>query len=261
MMRRELLDQCAADGAERLLLSRVWDKYDRCALRGVPGHTDFLSPAEQAAARRLLSAMGVHSGFVFFGGYEGAERCQLHFLPDWTDEPESDAICALHCRWYHTELPTHRDFLGSLMGLGLTRGKIGDILIGEQSADVLVSGDMVPFLCSDWTQAGRTALRVERIELSRLSVPEKNCRMIRDTVASLRLDSVVSVAFGMSRGKAAELIAAGRVQVNWTTCLKSDKLIAQGDTVTARGFGKCEVDTVGSPTRKGRCPIVIRRYV
>lgn len=261
MTRRELLDRCAADGDERLLLSRIWDRYDQCALRGIPSHTEFLSPAEQAAARRLMSVMGVHSGFVFFGGYEDAERCQLHFLPEWAEEPDTAAVCALRCRWYHTEKLTHRDFLGSLMGLGLTREKIGDILVSDESADVLVSDDISAFLLTEWTQAGRTALRVKRIALSELAVPEKNCRMIRDTVASLRLDSIVSTAFGMSRARAAEQITAGHVQVNWVLCTKTDKPVAQGDTITLRGFGKCEVDTVGSPTKKGRYPVGIRRYM
>lgn len=84
MNRRELLDRASATAEERLLLGRVWDKYEQCRSRCVPTHTEFLSPQEQAAARRLLQAIGAEeSEYAFFGGYEGAERRQLHFLPDW----------------------------------------------------------------------------------------------------------------------------------------------------------------------------------
>ena len=96
MNRRELLDRASATAEERLLLGRVWDKYEQCRSRCVPTHTEFLSPQEQAAARRLLQAIGAEeSEYAFFGGYEGAERRQLHFLPDWAFGPEEDEVAAL----------------------------------------------------------------------------------------------------------------------------------------------------------------------
>ena len=84
---------------------------------------------------------------------------------------------------------------------------------------------------------------------------------MRDTVSSLRLDAVASTGFRMARGKAADLIASGRVQVNWRECTKPDKLLAAGDTVSARGFGKFELTEVGGVTKKGRTAIVLKRYV
>ena len=93
MDKRTLLDKGAQSGEERLLLGHVWDKYDRCRVKNLPSATAFLSPQEQQAARRLLQAMGVSAGFVFDGGYEGAERCRLHFLPDWAWEAEEGSIC------------------------------------------------------------------------------------------------------------------------------------------------------------------------
>lgn len=77
----------------------------------------------------------------------------MHFLPDWAQGPEAGAIRALRCRFYETDHPTHRDFLGSLMGLGLTREKIGDILVSPQWADVLVGSSVADFLLQEWSQA------------------------------------------------------------------------------------------------------------
>ena len=92
-------------------------------------------------------------------------------------------------------------------------------------------------------------------------MPEVNCQEVRDTVSSLRLDAVASTGFRMARGKAAELITSGRVQVNWRECTKPDKLLTAGDTVSARGFGKFELTEVGGVTKKGRTSIVVKRYV
>jgi len=261
MDKRLVLDRAASSGEERLLLGRVWDKYEQCRLKNVPAATAFLSPQEQAAARRLLQAIGVSEGFLFFGGYEGAERCQLHFLPEWAWEAEEGCVRAIRCRWHHSGELTHRDFLGSLMGMGITRESVGDILVSQGSADVLVSGGVADFLLQSWESAGRVHLQTEEIQLSHLHIPVAATKTIRDTVPSLRLDSVVSSAFSLSRGKAAEAIEGGRVQLNWTVCQKCAAEVAQGDTISLRGLGKCTVDEIGSQTKKGRIFISIKRYV
>lgn len=261
MEKRELLDRAAADSQERLLLGRVWDKYDQCRRRNIPVCTDFLSPQEQAAVQRLLRMLGAEEGCLFWGGYDGAERRQLHFLPDWQVEPDYEAIRCLRCTFYEAGRLTHRDFLGSLMGLGLTREKIGDILVAENSADVVVSQSVADHLLREWTAAGRTAIHVAEIEPSELNVPVQQTKTLRDTVSSLRLDSVLSVGFSTSRGKAAEVIGAGRVQVNWTDCQKPDRLLRQGDVVSVRGAGKCRLTEVGGATKKGRVFITVERYL
>ena len=260
MERRELLDRAATDPQERLLLGRVWDKYDQCRRRNLPVCTEFLSPQEQAAAERLLHMLGAAEGWAFWGGYEGAERRQLHFLPDWQEGPEETAIRALRCTYYESGL-THRDFLGSLMALGLTREKIGDILVAERSADVLVSASVADHLLREWSSAGRTALHVAEIDPAELTVPVQQTKLLRDTVSSLRLDSVLSVGFSTSRGKAAEVIAAGRVQLNWADCQKPDRLLREGDVISVRGAGKCRLTEVGGLTKKGRVFITVERYL
>ena len=261
MDRREWLDRAARDEDERLLLGRVWDKWEQCRRRSIPTATDFLSPQEQAAAQRLLHALAVCDGYVFSGGYDGAERQRLFFLPDWAEEPEPDAIAAVDGTWYSGETLTHRDILGSLMGLGLTRGAIGDILVTDGRCQVLTLPKTASFLLTEWASAGRVRLKTAPLPLTALEIPAQQFREVRDTVSSLRLDNVLAAGFALSRGRAAEAVEKGAVQVNWAVCQKPDKPVAAGDTITCRGLGKCVLDSVGGPTKKGRLPVVIRRFV
>jgi len=261
MEKRELLDRAASDSQERLLLGRVWDKYDQCRRRNIPVCTDFLSPQEQAAAQRLLHMLGAEESYILWGGYEAAERRQIHFLPDWQETPDYEAVRCLRCTFFESGRLTHRDFLGSLMGLGLTREKIGDILVAEQSADVVVSQSVADHLLREWTAAGRTAIHVAEIEPSELHVPVQQTKILRDTVSSLRLDSVLSVGFSTSRVKAAEAVESGRVQVNWADCQKPDRLLHEGDVISVRGAGKCRLTEVGGETKKGRIFITVERYL
>ena len=261
MNRRELLDKLSASAEERVLLGRLWDGWERCRSRNVPEASGFLSPHEQALARQLLQALGVREGFALWGGYEGAQRRQMHFLPDWMDGPDEGAVRCLRCRFYETDHPTHRDFLGSLMGLGLTREKVGDILVSPHWSDVLVGSSVADHLLREWSQAGRIHLKVEEIAPADVLVPEEQVKLLRDTVASLRLDSVVSAGFSISRSAAAELIRGGRAEVNWMPCSKPDLPVARGDVLTVRGLGKCCLEEVGGQSRKGRTAITIKRFI
>ena len=263
MEKSKLLDRCGAEGEDRLLLAKVLDRAEQAASRNVPAHTDFLSPQQQAMAEDVLRLAGIsETAWLRQGGYQGAERNIFLFLPDWM-EPEM-AESPLRClrASFRPEFQlSHRDFLGSLMGMGVVREKIGDILVTQESADLIVLDTVAEFLLSSWDSAGRAKLTVTEIPAAHLHIPQVPCEEIRDTVSSLRLDAVCATGFRMARGKAADLIASGHVQVNWRACTKADKLLVAGDTVSARGYGKFQLSEVGGVTKKGRTAIVVKRYI
>lgn len=263
MDKAKLLERAAQNAEERMTLARVLDKYEQSHQRNLPTETGFLSPQEQAAAKALLAAAGVREGYCFYGGFEGAERCKLLFAPDWMDVEELPTQCgiaAVQCRFYEGDKLSHRDFLGSLMGLGLVREKIGDILVRSGSAVILADTSVEEFLLREYISAGRTKLSVSALPLAELIPPEKKQRDIRDTVMSLRLDSVCSSGFSVSRAKAADLITAGKVELNWRLCQKADKTVAEGDVISCRGLGKFEVAEVGGLSKKGRTNLLLKRY-
>ena len=263
MEKSKLLDRCGVSGEDRLLLAKVLDRAEQAESRNIPACTDFLSPQQQAQAQDLLRMAGIsETAWLLQGGYQGAERNILLFLPDWM-EPETaeSPLRCLRAAFRPEDRLSHRDILGSLMGMGIVREKVGDILVSPESADLIVLDTVAEFLLSSWNSAGRARLAVTEIPTAHLHIPEVRCEEIRDTVSSLRLDAVCATGFRMSRGKAADLIAAGHVQVNWRACTKADKLLSEGDTVSARGFGKFQLAEVGGVTKKGRTTIVVRRYL
>lgn len=260
MGKSELLDRLSRDGEERRFLARLLDKLEQ-AERGVPSHTGFLSTAQQEAALRLVAASG-HPRHCFFGGYPDAERKVCAFLPDWQEEEDWETpFTALRCRWQSGEKLTHRDFLGAVLGQGIDREKVGDILVGEGTCDLLVFRELCPYLLQNFTEAGRAKLRVSEIALTELAPPQTQVKTIHDTVSSPRLDAVMSSGFSMGRSKAAGLIAAGRVELNHRPCVKADKSVEQGDVITCRGLGKCVVTEVGGRSKKGRVILTLERYL
>ncbi|MCI8422568.1 MAG: RNA-binding protein [Lawsonibacter sp.] len=265
MTKKELLDRCARTGEERVLLARVLDKLEQAQGRGIPAHTPFLSPGEQAAVADLLAAWG-NAKCIFWGGYSDAERSVCLFLPDWQEaedalqDPEGPLAAAEAVFPLGAE-PGHRDILGALMGLGLTREKLGDILLPEPDrCQVVLLRETLPILLSQWESAGRWHVSPRAIPLNELAPRPLQGRVLRDTVASPRLDAVLAAGFSLPRSKAAAYIAAGRVAVNHRECLKGDKLVEEGDVLTCRGLGKCILREMPGQSKKGRTMLVLERF-
>lgn len=266
MTKKELLDRCAHSGEERVLLARVLDKAEQTRDRGVPAHTAFLSPGELTSVTDLLNAWG-RPRHLIWGGHEEAERTVCFFLPDWQEEEDlqTDAegpLAAVEAVFPAGAALSHRDVLGALMGLGLTREKLGDILFPEDGrCQVILLREVLSILLSQWESAGRWKVELREIPLTELETRPAQMKVIRDTVATPRLDAVLSAGFSLSRSKAGAYISAGKVAVNHRECLKADKQVAQGDVLTCRGLGKCVVKEVPGQSKKGRTMLVLERYV
>ena len=261
-MNHENIDKIAQSAEDRLLLAKLWDKISNAIRRSIPGSTGFLSPREQEMARFLF---GDYPGLATFGGYEGAERKILCWLPeyleaDWLRSEDSPLIC-LRATFFEGDHPSHRDFLGALMGAGISRECVGDILIGNGACDFFVTKEIAPYLLQNFCSAGRTKCRLSPIALSEISVPELKVLEIRDTLASLRLDRAISAGFRISRTAAHQYISAGKASVNSLPCEKPDKAVEEGMVLSVRGLGKIKLYSVGGQTKKGRISVLIHRYV
>ena len=245
-----------------MLLAKVWDKINAGIRKNILANTCFLSPRELDMTRYLFGDVdGLHS----FGGYEGAERRMLVYLPEYLDgdalyEEDSPVIC-LRAEFYHSESPSHRDFLGALMGAGIGRETVGDICVGKESCDFFVTEEIAPYIEQSFTSAGRTHLRISRISLKEASIPEPEVKEIKDTLASLRLDSVISSGFRIGRSLAAQYVTQSRAAIDGLPCEKPDKAIAEGAKISVRGLGKMKLVSVNGRTKKDRISVTIHRYV
>ena len=265
MDKTTLLDRAARDGEQRILLARILDQQERAARRNVPTHTGFLSPAEQAVSADLLMHAAPGQG-VLFGGYADAERRLWGFLPDWLDEESWRIGADCPVRAIRAEVPagavlTHRDWLGSLMGLGLTREKLGDILLQPDGAQLLVLAETAEILLTQWDKVGRWPVRLSPLPLEALTPTPGQTKEIRATVASPRLDAVLAAGFSVPRSRAAELIRSGRVMVDHRPCEKGDRPVAAGAVLTCRGLGKCVLREIGGASRRGRTVLILERYL
>jgi RNA-binding protein YlmH len=189
----------------------------------------------------------------------------LCYLPDYLEpdslyEDDSPVIC-LRATFYEGESPSHRDFLGALMGAGISRECIGDICVGKGSCDFFVTAEIAPYLLQNFTGAGRVKLRLAQVYLGEASIPEPEIKEIKDTLASLRLDSAISSGFRIGRSLATQYVTGGKAAIDGLPCEKPDKTVSEGTKISVRGLGKIKIHAVNGQTKKGRISVVIHRYV
>nr|MBQ8244897.1 RNA-binding protein [Oscillospiraceae bacterium] len=208
---------------------------------------------------------GEPEGLHAFGGYGEAERKMLVYLPEYLEEDslfEEDSPCVcLRAEFYQGDTLSHRDFLGALMGAGIGRETVGDICVGKSSCDFFVTAEIAPYILQNFTSAGRTKLHLQQISLSQAQIPEPEIKEIKDTLASLRLDSVISSGFRIGRSLAAQYVTGGKAAIDGLPCEKPDKAVSEGMKISVRGLGKIRLAAVNGRTKKDRISVVIHRYV
>ncbi len=258
----------------RLLYAKI-DDLAKAASRGVLAAGDFLTPREQYFAKNYIDRR-YRDSFLFYGGYEGAVRRAPIAVPEYVsvmaeynggdlrlaaqDElSEHFAVLSVSGSGYKTL--DHRDYMGSVLGLGLSRAVIGDILpIGEHRALLVVSEKIAPFLLEELVLIGHDKARTERTTLDFHTVFEQQFLDLSLTVSSMRADCIVAALTGASRDDAQTMIARGLVEVNFSPTEKPSLDLAANDTVSIRGFGRFVLGEIAGETKRGRLRLHARKY-
>ena len=255
----------ARNDEERYLMRHIEDLAHTAFSRGIARYSSFLSDREQELARAALGRAGVQEGWRFEGGWPEAERRVLCLEPEYSFGECPVCCVQLQCRALPgAALPEHKDYLGSLMGLNLKREALGDILLPENApgtAYVFALEPAAQLICRELCQAGRTELStrlLEAEEIPEFPVPEREKRTA--TVSSLRLDAVLAAMLHVSRGTAAELIEAGRVEINHLPVEKPHAPVYQDDVFTVRGKGRFRLTALPGKSKKDRSIIEFFQY-
>jgi len=257
---------------DKFLTASIEDRAEQCEERYMVTNTAFFDLRQRSIAEAFVKKTGAKNA-VFWGGCAEAERCCLIFFPDYIEPdlesknifaacPEENPLAVIRVSYSSgsREL-SHRDYLGSLMGLGIKREFVGDIITYSKGADIIILKEIRDFLVMNYDKAGNTSLETEEIAFDELRNPMQNVKEKSDTVASLRLDNVISAIYGLPRGAAAEAIKGGLIFVNNLQIEKPDRLVKEGDVLVYRGKGKSVLSKIGGKSRKDRIYINFIIYI
>jgi photosystem II S4 domain protein len=242
-------------------VARIIDKAEQAIKTWEVVLTDFLSPPVLIETQAIFSKL-TEVEILAWGGYPQAERQRLGIarqdLP--IDRSQIDLVALDIAGNFLFDPATHRDFLGAILGTGIVRDKVGDILVlGERGAQVIVVPEMVEFLEASLTQVRSVPVKTQRIDLSELKVRPPQKKEMTTVEASMRLDAIASAGFGMSRSKMAEAISGGDVRVNWKEITQPSYSVKAGDLISVSGKGRLEVGEV-AVTKKQRYRVNLVRF-
>ena len=270
----------------RLLLSRLDDLCRRGEL-GEAAVSPYLTPREAKYARIHLSSRLSAGTAVLWGGYPTAERVRVVILPDYTEglvdptalasdpaaalidaglddlaETVRGAVCPVLVKGSGFRELSHRDYLGSVLGLGLERDAIGDILIPDSLSAILLTDTRVgDFLTTQMEKVATDTVRVSRLPEGTALTGTRRLQPITDTVASERLDCVVAALCNLSREKAQMAVRSGIVELDYEVVEDCSATVDAPAVISVRGFGKFAVHAFDGTTRKGRIRLAAGKYM
>lgn len=245
---------------DKLIAKKALDTLILCDRHYSVKSLGFLDPREQRLIEReIRGAVPPGVKYEFFGGYPEAERRMFICEPEYLEPDYEEIITVLEIT--HTGELSHRDFLGSLMGLGIKRENIGDIAPMEDRCLIFIKPAMYGYIKENLIKVGRRGVKISKRSLSEVNIPKKPTEPRASTVSSLRLDCIVSAGARISRGRAADLIRAEDVKLNFEICKSVSEPVEEGDILSIKGFGRFKLSQVGGTTRKGRISVIIDKYI
>lgn len=262
--------------AQRLLEARI-DDHLRQADRGELVCGNFLTPSEKAYADIVLRSRRAADRVFFFGGYSAAERCRICVLPSYLSDMEGEpcekatlycadelerCVVAVKIKGSGYRTLSHRDYLGSVLSLGIERSSVGDIVaLSEHEAIVFCTEKMRDYLLSSLERVAADKVSVEDFSVPEDFSVEKKTQAISDTVASPRFDCVVGALTNLAREKAQNLISSGMCEIDHLPEIRVDRQIEAGATISVRGYGKFRVRSFDGETRRGRIRMSAEKFI
>lgn len=253
-----------------ILRAYISENIEKAQRENIPSAVSkFLDSASLSAAVAL--ARSTAGRFIFWGGFEGAERVIMLSIPDYIESDDPNEIFTVYadgCPLSAVRIEKdrfsdigHRDYLGAIMGLGLTRESVGDICVQPDGCDIVALPSAAKYIEDNLTGAGRATLKAKQIPLEEVRAPQVNTKETSITVASPRLDAVAGEIFSLSRSAAAQAIASGAVTVNDEQVLKADRRLSPKDKIVLRGKGRAILGEEFTQTKKGRVRIGVKKSV
>lgn len=249
------------DADEKLLISKTEDLFRLCDKYASARFSDFLDGRELVTIRDNV-IIPFDYNVMFFGGFSDAEKKIMGVFPQWAepDATEFPIVC-LKVIGSFTRKLTHRDYLGTVMSLGIAPQKLGDIVVYDDFAYMLVHSDVAEYVSDNLHKIGNQGVKVELIDNPDVIKIERKYKTIGAVCAAPRLDAVVGAAANISRAQSAALITAGKVKLNHRETEKVAETVKEGDLLSIRGYGRFLVHSFNGETRKMRLHITLKQYI
>ena len=248
------------DKDDRDLGERILDKIDLVKERNQQIATKFLNPHQQKIAKKILEQIS-EINYKIDGGYSKAERKRILIFPDYLFPDHQTVPLAFYQIEGNFDFVnlSHRDFLGSIMGLGVQRDYVGDIIIFDDFAQVIVGSEITDEIELNLSSVNEVPIKTSKIDRDDIKFKPENYKEILATVASMRLDAIISAGFGESRSRSSQYITSGKIKLNWKEVDDVSADVEVGDMISFKGRGRLHVAKNRGKSNRGRIKLKLKR--
>ena len=255
----ESLRQMGLSREEEIFASHIEDLVTICDRRNVPKFSGFLDLRQQKIAQYVANSVKANS-FLLYGGFENAERKMFGVFPDYVIDHNSQFPID-YIEISHSRALTHRDFLGSLMSLGIKREVVGDIIVGENISFIVLQNNMSEHIINNLSKIGNVGVKMRVCSSDELGSAQNKFEEDTVIVSSMRIDCIVAALASKSRADSAKLVESERVSVNHEIVSSVSKCLNEGDVVSIRSVGKFVIGQCNTMTKKGRLVLCYKKYI
>lgn len=251
MDKKQFLTYFSQDNIEDA--TRIYDKYKLAMLKGITLYTkEFYTPEVWTSLQQLRNE---DVSITCDGVFEEAERRLISFN-NYGSSPIDLIKVTVNNKFVTL---THRDFLGSIMSLGVMRNRIGDLIVKDNYCYFPVHEEVASYILTNLVKIRNSTCKCEIVEDFE-NIPSINYEEKNINVNSLRLDCLVAAISNESRNNACALISGGKVLVNYVVEIEKSKELKLESKLTIRGLGKFIIKDILGNSKSGRLKLKILKY-
>lgn len=242
-------------------VKRVYDKVNYVKKNYNPIMTEFINPYIVGLCIPIINNNDIK--LKLFPSFDYSERKVLILYPEYFEDiNENDFITAIKIKNKSKfKKLTHKDYLGSIMSLGIDRSKIGDIYVNDYFADVVIHKDICDYILYNLDQIGHNKIEIQEIDLENIDYRESEHEILNIISSSLRLDSIVKNIVNKSREISCNMIKSKLIKVNFTICDKTIYQICENDIISISKYGRYRISKCNDTTKSGRFKVEVKHYI
>lgn len=244
---------------QKLVIRKILDKIERVLDYHTIEYSDFLDPYQRRLCQSVLNRF-FDISYHDEGGYEDAERKSIVIYPKYIDKLSIEkpiSAVRIDGKFKFTKI-NHRDYLGAIMSLGIKRDKLGDIIVHETYGQLVLHKDVQNYILLNLKNIGKESVSLSTIDLDEVRKGIEKYKDVYITVASLRLDKIISSVYNISRTISGTNIKNGKVKVNWQPIYQSSYILNEGDMISFIGKGRLRIHEVLGKSKKDRIKVILR---
>jgi RNA-binding protein YlmH len=250
------------DNDAKIIIFNLLDKVETVIKNHEICFSSFVSSEVEAVMARILRSFSTDVSYSVSGGHDNSDYAMIAIYPEYLSEGDIEfPLSLLHIKTTNKSYePSHRDVLGSVMGLGIKRDIVGDIIIVDKLIQMFVATPMEAYISANLEKISRNKCDITKVALESFVHIEEEFKIKTDTVKSLRLDSVIASGFNLSRSDALKMVKSSKVKVNHILVENASKMLEAGDLISCRGNGRILLSEIGTHTKKDRIKIILHKY-